>query len=167
MEAPGRHGADGRARGATVGLIEALQKYFDRQLETRRQNGGKACPGEEVCEVAGAPGGLVGLRDKSRPIEAVCGQCPYRHTKPGNQPGHLSTLIVETLRLDELKEAGATFAYPDTLTPLQWAGLQALQHARAKDREKDFQSRKAQAEQNSAQAQLEARMGNRAGNQRS
>src|SRR5262244_1971176 len=143
---------DGRARGSTVGLTEGLEAYFYKQLETRRLNGGKACPGEEVCALTGP------LRDKSRPIEAICAGCPLNATKPGAQPGHLSALIIETLRLDDLKQSGATFAYPDVLSPLQWEGLRALQRARAKDQEKDWQARRKNAEQQSEQGRLEARL---------
>jgi hypothetical protein len=98
------------------------------------------------------------LRDKSRPIEVICQGCPLRHTKPGTQPGHLSTLIIEVLRLDELKESGATFAYPETLSPLEWAGLQALQRARRRDQEKDMQDRRKKSEQDKEQARLEDRL---------
>lgn len=118
----------------------------------RRQNGGKACPGEEVCALTGP------LRDKSRPIEVICQGCNLRHTKPGSQPGHLSVLIIEAMRLEELKEAGATFAYPDTLSPLEWCCLQAIKRARRKDEEKDMESRRKKTEANSEQARLEARL---------
>lgn len=144
--------------GATLGLSDALQQYCDRQLETRRRNGGKGCPGEEICEKIGTPTGNMGLRDKSRPIEAICDQCSLRHTKPGTMPGHLSSLIVRALELDEIKESGGTFTYPDTLSPLEWCAVRALERARRTDREKDFQNRKAAADQSSEQARLQARL---------
>src|SRR5262249_6636754 len=144
---------DGTARGSSVGLTEGLEAYFYKQLETRRLNSGRGCPGEEVCALTGP------LRDKSRPIEAICAGCPLKATKPGAQPGHLSAPIIETLRLDDLKQAGATFAYPDALSPLGWAGLRALQGARAKDQEKDWQQRRKSQDEHSEQARLEARLG--------
>jgi hypothetical protein len=98
------------------------------------------------------------LRDRSRPIEKICGGCDLRHTKPGSQPGHLSALIVETLRLDELKEGGATFAYPDALSALQWLSIQALVTARRKDQENDYQMRRKDQAQNAETARLQARV---------
>jgi hypothetical protein len=73
-------------------------------------------------------------------------------------PGHLSPLISDVLRLDLLREAGATFPYPDALTPLQWAGLGALTSARRKDQEKEFEARRKDDGQSSETARLQARL---------
>lgn len=100
----------------------------------------------------------MGLRDKSRPVEVICGECPFRHTKPGTQPGHLSHLIIRALELDEIKESGGTFAYPDTLSPLEWCVVRALERARRSDRAKDFDQKKTAADQSSEEARLRARL---------
>lgn len=70
-------------------------------------------------------------------------------------PRGYADAIAEALSLDELKDIGATFAYPDALSSFQWASLRALE--RARQRERDRQS-KAQAAQ-SEEARLKARLG--------
>ena len=94
-----------------------LEEYFFKQLETRRKQDGRSCPGEEICAHTGP------LRDKSRPIEEICSACPLLPTKPGNIPSHLAMAVIAALRLDRLQEGGSTFAYPDALSPVEWAAL--------------------------------------------
>jgi hypothetical protein len=75
---------------------------------------------------------------------------------PDPIPGHLSALVSDVLRLDVLKEAGATFAYPDSLTPLQWSGLEALTNARRRYQAKDPNPQKNEPASQQTQAQRQA-----------
>lgn len=116
-----------------------------------------------MCDRAGTPSGQKGLQELRAPhntktAEDVCGKCSFLSTKPGSIPHHIALLIGEALRLDTLKRAGATFAYPDALPPALWTALEVLEIARAKDQEKDFQEQKKGDAQVSAQKALEARL---------
>lgn len=62
-------------------------------------------------------------------------------------PGHLMALVSDILRLDALKEAGATFAYPDALAPIQWLGLEVLINARRRSENNGYKERQQKAEQ--------------------
>ena len=59
-----------------------------------------------------------------------------------------------TLELSQLKEAGAVFEYPNSLSIWEWAGLMALQRARAVDREKEMRKAQAQKPGSSLRAKL-------------
>lgn len=72
----------------------------------------------------------------SEPVEAVCGACAKRETKPGMQPRNIADAIGEALQLDELHALGATFPYPASLTTYQWTCLRALERARQKERDR-------------------------------
>lgn len=69
-------------------------------------------------------------------------------------PEHLSALVSDILRLDVLKEAGATFSYPDALSPLQWVGLEALTNARRRHQEKDHELRQREQDRQASMAKL-------------
>jgi hypothetical protein len=79
-------------------------------------------------------------------------------------PGHLFAVIVEALRLDRLRETGATFSYPDALTPVQWAALDALTIARRRDQQEDFESKR-QDQQERERRQRAAQMATDLGRQ--
>lgn len=90
------------------------------------------------------------------PIEETCGKCPLRQTKPGTEPEELIRWITMALDLDALKEQGASFAYPETLSPREWLVMKALGSARAKEREKESRRRDGEARERSEIARLEA-----------
>lgn len=110
------------------------------------------CKGEEVCAVTGP------LRDKSRPIEEICAGCDLLPTKPSNIPMRVAQLVITAYRIEALSESNVAPKYPSFFTPLEWEAFLTLKYARAKDQEKDLQSRKREQQQGSAQAALEARM---------
>jgi len=143
---------DDHPGGPTVGLTQALEQYFGQQFAARRDNGGKTCPGEEICVVTGP------LRDKSRPIEAICQACPLRHTKPGSIPTQIAQLVITAYRMEALFEAGAGSPYPEGFSTLEWEAFLALLYARGRDQEKDFQKKKAAHDQHSEEVRLKQRL---------
>jgi hypothetical protein len=92
------------------------------------------------------------------PIEQTCGGCKLKETKPGTQPRELMDAMMTAIDLDNLKECGAVFTYPDGLTSYQWTCLKALSAGRAIFQEKDTVRRMREAERNAQQSQLEARV---------
>ena len=60
--------------------------------------------------------------------------------------------IAEAIRLDALRQAGATFAYPDALSAEAWAALAGLQQGRAKADEAQAERDELQRRQREAQA---------------
>ena len=73
-------------------------------------------------------------------------------------PVHLASAAHLAIHLDNLKEGGARFAYPDALTPQEWAVIEALQMTRHKDaadtREEQAEQVKAKQEETQAMAWL-------------
>jgi hypothetical protein len=63
--------------------------------------------------------------------------------------------------METLFESGAASEYPNFYTPLEWEAFLTLKFARAKDQEKDFQTKEKGRQQSKTQAELEARMRNR------
>jgi hypothetical protein len=99
------------------------------------------------------------LRDKSRPIAAICGQCDLLPTKPGAILAHLAPLVMQAHRMESLFESGAGTEYPNFYTSLEWEAYLALKYARAKDQEKSLpKPDKKQTEKQLAQRKLEERM---------
>src|SRR5215510_3715054 len=152
MEAPHRPMPHGQSRGSIVGLTTALQKYLDKYFEARRKKGGEVCPGEELCAVTGP------LRDKSRPIDAICSKCEMLPTKPGTMPGTIATIITSAYRMEALFDSGALTQYPNFYTSLEWEAFLTLKMARTKDQEKEIEARQKIKQQGNAQAALEARL---------
>jgi hypothetical protein len=70
-------------------------------------------------------------------------------------PYDIQVIINRVAELDELHEAGATFAYPDALQPDEWAGLRALQRARWVHRKRDEERQKDEQEVNERAARLQ------------
>jgi len=60
--------------------------------------------------------------------------------------------IAEAIRLDAIRQAGATFAYPDALSAAAWAALAGLQHGRAQADEAQAEREELQRRQREAQA---------------
>lgn len=140
------------ARGANVGLTVALGLYWDRYNSARRKNGGKACEGEELCRLNGP------LRDKSRPVEAICGGCDLLPTKPGTIPNHLAHLIITAHRMEALFESHAGASYPVEFAPLEWEAFLTLKYARAKDDEARMPKTDKKPAQSSEEQRLRMRL---------
>lgn len=66
------------------------------------------------------------------PEDEVCRGCPFLATKPEAVPPDIAEHVAAALGLAELQRGGAAFAYPNGLTPLEWATLNGL--TRGKDR---------------------------------
>jgi hypothetical protein len=105
----------------------------------------RPCPGEEKC----ARSYDLPLFKRSRDIEEgrttveqVCGgdrdgrgACQRYATKAGTEPSSIAEQVGRALELDELKECGATFAYPDGLLAEEWAVLKGLRRGRQRANE--------------------------------
>lgn len=154
MEADHHSDPDECARGITLGLTNALEEWFDGQIQASRKVGSQPCPGEEVCQVIGP---LAKYPDA--PVEEICGGCAKKETKPGQQPRRLADAIAEAISLDEIKACGGTFAYPDSLTAYQWSCIRSLERARQKDQEREQRKQQQQSEQAALQARMKSRMG--------
>ena len=72
-------------------------------------------------------------------MEFICSQCPVKITKPGNEPAAYREDVLSALELDEYRECGATFEFPDGLTEREWSALKALRRGRGKAEYKRFQ----------------------------
>jgi hypothetical protein len=102
-----------------------LTECFTEELDSLNRSKGQRCPGEGECDKLQKRG----LRKREK-IESFCSGCVMFGTKPGRRPESLGLLIDTALRLDELRQAGAVFHYPDALCPEEWQGLIALNRAR-------------------------------------
>ena len=146
MEAAGCCCPDAELRGQLVGLTERLEQYFSRQLRLNEELKGERCPGEERCRnTFGKP---LFIQRHSEP-EAVCPGCRFYETKPGMQPRHMVDAVNTALELDTVKECGGTFAYPDALTPYQWACLKGLHAGRGAHQERESIKRRREMEKQS------------------
>lgn len=115
-----------------------------------RRETNEHCPSEERCE----EGGRIFMerrrfRNDALPILTICNGCPLLPTKTSEQPQDLAHWSSVALRLERLKEAGAVYAYPDALTPAEWAALDALKLGRL---EADDEAAKEKASQQAEQA---------------
>ncbi len=140
--------------GKFIGLIEELTGYFTRQLDLHRSLN-DTCPGEEPCS-------MIGRIEQERqstpslPILEICQGCPMKDTKPGSEPEHLTDAIATALGLDELKQTGATFAYPGALNVFEWACSRSLQRARVIDQEQERKRSEEQSHHEAGKNRLEA-----------
>lgn len=99
------------------------------------------------------------FQQPDRPIGDVCEECELVETKPGRliqlaegvQAQDLGPAIRRTIDLDDWHEAGATYAYPEALSPIEWACLKGLRRARATE------SRRVEQEQAKRIAEAETR----------
>lgn len=90
------------------------------------------------------------------PILQICAACPLLPTKASEQPPDLARWLATATRLERLKEAGAVYAYPDALTPGEWAALDGVKLGRL-DAEEDAAKEKAgQQSADAAMARLQA-----------
>ncbi len=69
----------------------------------------------------------------------MCGDCAVRITKPGNEPPLYREDVLTALELDEYRECGAVFEFPDSLTEREWAAVKALRRGRGKAEFKRYQ----------------------------
>ena len=112
----------------------------------RKSNNGELCPGEDKCRTT--PWKPLWKRDEVMTQE-ICRGCKLVDSKPGNQPRDLAEAISTAIELDQVKECGGTFAYPDGLTPFQWASLKGLNAGRALYQDKEAMRQRKQAQQES------------------
>ena len=89
------------------------------------------------------------FRNDDLPVLTICQECPLLPTKASEQPQDLAHWSSVALRLERLKEAGAVYAYPDALTPGEWAALDALKLGRL---EADDEAAKEKASQQGTDA---------------
>lgn len=66
-----------------------------------------------------------------RDEEDVCRGCPLVGSKSEAMPADLAEHAAAALTFGELQQAGATFAYPASLTAAEWAALSGLQRGRS------------------------------------
>jgi hypothetical protein len=119
----------------TAGLYDELTEFFSAQLEMirdRRKNKGARV--------------LLFDGDGNRIDE----------DQAAEPPPHLVVHVVEAMRLDRLKDGGATFPYPDSLSVIDWTMLDALQTARRKDNAQDDEGTGGQASVDAERARLKA-----------
>lgn len=83
-------------------------------------------------------------------------RCPLLYTKPGYVEPDIKRWASVATRLSRLKEGGAVYAYPDGLTPAEWAAIDALQLARIEADNKDQDTQGAAAVESAAINRLEA-----------
>lgn len=76
-------------------------------------------------------------------------------------PAHLAEAAHLAIRLDNLKEGGARFSYPETLTPYEWTVIEALQITRRKANSDNREDQAKQIQEQQRIAEFEA-WGNRA-----
>lgn len=111
-----------------------MTEYFSDQLErqrTEQQNAGRR---------------VIVFDDQGNPMEP----------EAGTLPAHLSGHILDVLRLDRLRNGGARFAYPEGLTPVEWAAMDSLQAARLEDQARSDESRQQKATEDAERARLDA-----------
>ena len=81
--------------------------------------------------------------------QEICRTCKLVDSKPGTQPRELVEAIAAAIELDQIKECGGTFSYPDGLTPFQWAALKGLNAGRATFQDKEAMRQRRAAQQDS------------------
>ena len=58
--------------------------------------------------------------------ETVCGGCNLQPSKPESLDERSAAAAGDALALAELQRSGATFAYPNALTPAEWSMIAAV-----------------------------------------
>jgi hypothetical protein len=117
-------------------LAEELGKYLLKQAQLRRKLNAWTCPGETVCAEEGGERVYERRRSAKRPdlpILEVCQDCEARESKPELRPPHLAEAIATAYRL--ISSERITYQWPDSLTPTQWACLQAAEYAESRARQ--------------------------------
>lgn len=115
----------------------------------------ESCPGEEPCAATGRIWIARAQQGAELPILDVCDICPLQETKPGSEPPHLTMFIVTALDLDEAKQAGAVFPYPDALSVSEWICIRALQRARSSEEEARLKGMEKETQGQTDRARLE------------
>lgn len=114
--------------------------HLTAQLDFQRSLKLSGCFRMDECYEAGVK---IEAEDGDQPRE-ICLRCNKPRGLP--TPQHLSEPVALALRFDRLKDAGAQFSYPDGLTAIEWACLDALQIARRAEQEAEARERAQEAE---------------------
>jgi hypothetical protein len=69
---------------------------------------------------------------RERSESEICAGCKFFPTKPEAVPDEILAAVGVAAELAEIERGGAKFAYPDALSPFEWASLRGL--TRGKDR---------------------------------
>ena len=92
--------------------------------------------------------------------EEVCGGCLKNGTRPGRHSPHLTNALALASHLDTLREAGASFPYPDASpNPYWWTCLVASKEGRRRADEARNEREKVKREEDARRRELEARRG--------
>jgi hypothetical protein len=138
-----------------------LADEFFRQLESLDLSDGKRCPGEQTCSqrlIDKKPnpdkGPLAITQNADLSTEEICAGCSKFGTKPGTEAPHLSAVLNLALYLDKLREAGASFPYPNCFpSPYWWSALAGSKQGRNRhDEARDKRRESKDTSQNRAEA---------------
>ncbi len=122
--------------------------FFSAQLELLRVTKNAGCKRSDDCLESGVKMGELPVG--GYPVE-VCSKC--QRNRSIAMPPHLGYPASVATRLENLKEGGARFDYPNALTPFEWSAIEGLQRARRieqiesdkeMEKEADLQRRKAE-----------------------
>lgn len=81
----------------------------------------------------------------------ICEGCKFYPTKPEAVPREIAFYVATALELSELESSGGRFAYPEAVTPIEWAAIAGLARGRGRaetlkaDRERRKHRREARA----------------------
>lgn len=87
-------------------------------------NDGESCPGSEVC--AATRGKPLNKYLGKQSEEEICRGCKFLPTKVEAAPDAIAEYLMLALELSTLEKGGATFPYPDALSPIEWASVTGL-----------------------------------------
>jgi len=133
-------------------MTEELSGLFSAQFQFQRDVKNNECEQSDECIEAGAF--VDEIRVNDYPVER-CNRC--NRLRAIVTPDDLAMPAFVAVRLFSLKEGGAQFGYPDSLSPTEWAVIEALQSAKrndeweeAKRREEEIEMEKRMAAMNRA-----------------
>ncbi len=117
-----------------------MSGFFSAQLALHRETKGDECSRSGDCEDATVE---IQIWQGAHQIE----RCQWCNKARGVvMPAHLGNPASVAVRLDNLKEGGARFDYPNALTPFEWTVIEALQSARRSDLAEEGKSAKKESE---------------------
>lgn len=84
--------------------------------------------------------------------EQVCSKCPRLGTKPGRLAAHMTTSVMLSTYLDELRAAGATFTFPTAFPHPAWWDCLIGSH-RGRQRHDEARTKREEAKRKADEAQ--------------